>query len=542
MNNITDHHLDNNLKKAYEKIITDSINYVVCIDDEFAEPYAPAEESAVHLSKTMFEAFSDTCNCHIEMLRYHNGLTARKLDKYLSKKDLLILDWELSGSNELYALRILEQTIQKDIPFICIYTNRTNLEMIYETIAAYFSGYTNKMVQEQCEEWYKLNVEESSFKDDVEELFSDETPDTSHIVKKLKSLCGDALTECSLAYQSPESWYPLYLQWTNSLLPDSELPKAEKTSSGALNIDGKCILCFSKADRNPDSPQAIWAENIISSIADNITSIPNNKFDIVWLNYNNHIQKVIQNRTNFLHSISDKAFGYFSTALLADSCEEFEQFFKNMFRDEIMYRLNECQITLPQEIIRDLQNTYTSVKPNDIINDLLKLNEKISVNAFHAKTEHKLDFGDIFMTESLSPDLLCPDASKEFWLCITAKCDCFRPDKIEYNYIFIKGEKCKPETALKNAEKDYYSFINTGENYTAIKWNNKIQSILFDKDNHIIRNSRSKNTGIYKGGSREFTYICRLKETYTQRMANEAFAFGNRVGITYANLYTGKNK
>ena len=41
---------------------------------------------------------------------------------------------------------------------------------------------------------------------------------------------------------------------------------------------------------------------------------------------------------------------------------------------------------------------------------------------------------------------------------------------------------------------------------------------------------------IFKKSNGLLNFICNLKENYTQRIANSAFSFANRVGITYANL------
>ncbi len=517
------------LKRTYENIIIESINHVICIDDEFVEPYTQAAESEQKFSREMYQAISERFNCHVEMLRYDFHVSENTLQKYLLQKDLMILDWELSAGNGRAALQILEQTVQTDIPFICIYTNDRDLDNIYEIIAVYFSGNSRTQVEEQCRKWEEAGVFEGDFKNDVEELFSEKEPDTKRIVEKMKKICGDEPEQNGIAYRSYKTWYPLFLQWTHKLLPEQELPKAEKTASGALNINGKCIMCFSKMRNQEKAHNTISADEIIPSLAEHITSIPNNKFDIIWLKYNNDIRNVMQSRTNFLHEVDNRALGYFFTNFINDA-EEGNQFFKKLFMDEIMNQSDRCYIRLPELIIQDLKTNYTDIIAQNILMELIKLNEKISVNAGYTRTKHKLDFGDIFVTYGSDTK------PEEYWLCITAKCDCFRPEKIDYNYFFIKGIKVNPGKALKKAEEEYYSFLCCDKKYIAVQWENNIRIIHFENGNQTFLQIGSKNAGIYKGIKKDFFYICNLKENYAQRMANKAFSFGNRVGITFAKI------
>ena len=146
-------------------------------------------------------------------------------------------------------------------------------------------------------------------------------------------------------------------------------------------------------------------------------------------------------------------------------------------------------------------------------------------------TMHNIAFGDLFQCKNLD-DGLC-----EFWLCITAKCDCRRPEKISNNYIFIGGRSCSNKHALVQAEKQYFSYMNLGTDekskVIAVKWCSKINSI------YITENKVSHGCtiqGNIRGAQKEFLYICNVKENFAQRMANMAFADGNRVGISLAKM------
>ena len=126
----------------------------------------------------------------------------------------------------------------------------------------------------------------------------------------------------------------------------------------------------------------------------------------------------------------------------------------------------------------------------------------------------------------------------EYWLCITAKCDCAKPEeKIRNNYIFIGGRYVGDSVALTKAETDYYSFINSleqnRENPICIQWCGKINSIYI-KQNVVTRGKEI--VGNLKSVDKHFIYLGNVKENYAQRMANMAFANGNRVGVSLAKL------
>ena len=131
-----------------------------------------------------------------------------------------------------------------------------------------------------------------------------------------------------------------------------------------------------------------------------------------------------------------------------------------------------------------------------------------------------------------SEDGLC-----EYWLCITAKCDCRRPEKISNNYIFIGGESCKDKRAIVEAEKQYFSYVEIetekNSNVISVEWYSKISSIYIT-DNKVKRGCTIQ--GSIRGAQKEFKYIGNVKENFAQRMANRAFADGNRVGISLAKM------
>lgn len=211
---------------------------------------------------------------------------------------------------------------------------------------------------------------------------------------------------------------------------------------------------------------------------------------------------------------------------------ELESFFKEIFNEELLDILNSQDISIPTEIVDKILEDNRNNTTTACHKDLVKLNERLTVNRRYSECEHKIAFGDVFY---------CTDAESglcEYWLCITAKCDCAKPEeKIRNNYIFIGGRYVGDRVALTKAETDYYSFINAvekgRENPICIQWCGKINSIYIEQ-NVVIRGKEI--VGNLKGVDKHFVYLGNVKENYAQRMANMAFANGNRVGVSLAKL------
>ncbi len=514
----------------YEEIVRNSLQYVACIDDDFVNPYE-VQESSEHLefTKDMYTTIEETCGSHVEMLRYEKEMDTQRIAKCISNKDLLILDWNLVGEDFLPTLRILAEADEMQIPFVCIYTKQPDTENIYQIIKSYFSGYSMKQVEELFEEWTDAGIMESDFKPVVLELFSSEKKNMKKIIQRVKDVCGDSEEALKkLEYKNPDSWYPLGLKWTNAVLPETSLSKAFSTKTGALVINGMLVCCFAKPESH--KKEAVDISDLIPAITKEIISVPNRIFNLVWLKYANELRKVLQSRTRFFSGITDSALGYLSKELLDQGETVYDDWLRGLFQDEIMDRWEGADFKLPLEILDDIKNKYQNIEPGNIVDDLAELNEKITVNHFFSNSKHHIEFGDVFVT-------LNADGQKEdYWMCVTAKCECLRPEsKIENNYLFIKGTKIKKSTALRNAESQYRSFLKKDE-IVCVEWKIKLISVYFESGKNIIDGVGKSITGVYRGENLNFTYVCNVKENYAQRMANAAFAEGNKVGITLAQI------
>ena len=165
--------------------------------------------------------------------------------------------------------------------------------------------------------------------------------------------------------------------------------------------------------------------------------------------------------------------------------------------------------------------------------------EYVSMNVFYNssyidKTDKTLSFGDVFK------------CGNEYYICITALCDCVNPEKIKNSFFFAKGQKIKPTKVLKSAETGFVSFL---DEQTAVQWNpnnndndkilSYIKPVCFTIPNNMLSDRKIQAFQLDKTGEKkefEFHYITTIKQNYAQRIANHTFAYPVRVGVDFVKV------
>jgi hypothetical protein len=542
------------LQEIKIRIVKEAITQVLCIDDEFIMPYTTNDkqienyENNYKWTKNLFDELISTYNSVVDIQKYEKA----SYDKYLEKfdnKDLLVLDWEMLPPGVLQyqdSLKLLGEAVKSDIPFICIYTKSPDIYNIYECILNYFCGMSEGEVDEIATGWIDTLQPDEEFERDVIKCFDEyEIKDlTKNLISLLSKQEMKDLKEAGIKYGNSENWIPLYLQYKKILLPKEKLPKArwERRTDKPININGKLIICFYK-DCNVvtgDNNLVVSPQKIVDYIATNLSEAPNSIFNIIWLKYKNHFNHLLYKHGAFFQDISDQAFYHYSQQLKMNHGEEaltdaISEFIKNLYKDEIISKLNNDDAGLEQCIINEInKNAAYSNKDTELV----KLNYFFCINKDLKGINRRIQFGDVFFindNEVKDKEQTHIETSNMFWLCVTPHCDCLRPQRINHNYLFIRGEEYGDNKSLKRAEKDNYSFIKDGDRYISIKWQQRLNSIYIQENNDNM-NENGTITAYYKNHEFVMKYICTLKENYAQRFANAAFSFNNRVGISYANL------
>lgn len=518
-----------NTNEVLENIVKQSIRNVICIDDGLLEPYCDeGDVLKVDFSKEMFDGISNTCQCSVTMIQYKGDETERLIEEKLNEKDLMILDWELTATGQIKKpLKVIDCALNKNIPYICIYTNSKDLKEISDHVEKYYSGCNVQMAENAAEIWEKEGLMKEEFIDDIKRCFEDKA-NIPKLLKKVQELCPEIDTS-SCNYRKIENWIPVYLKWKNYLLPEESkfIAKRVDGKDTVLNVDGKMIFVFSKKKSDDDTDKAISPEQIVPAIAESMVLKPNSIMDCIWLYYSNCYCRAAYKRPQFFKDIAYEGFAYHVGKIVESEDMELESFFKEIFNEELLDILNSQDISIPAGIVHKILEDNRNNTNRACCRDLVKLNERLTINRRYSECEHKIAFGDV---------LYCTDAESglcEYWLCITAKCDCARPEeKIRNNYIFIGGRYVRDSVALTQAEIDYYSFINAlepdRENPICIQWCSKINCIYIEQ-NVVIRGKEI--VGNLKGVEKHFVYLGNVKENYAQRMAN--MAFSNGIGLGY---------
>lgn len=212
--------------------------------------------------------------------------------------------------------------------------------------------------------------------------------------------------------------------------------------------------------------------------------------------------------------------------------------------------------------------------------DLFHLNvfyNSVTVKGLHPDSVPNLNFGDVFKGQG-----------KDYYLCITALCDCYYPDKIQSNFYFAKGTEFEDiEMALRLGDTAFLSFLPNGkvvlwgdkeivkkekikkidgESEEQFKLRKENEELKFEaqaykkflykpffikpkvynvENNKLIDNkmriwditNKFKNDQIDQNLNYfDVEYITTLRDDYTQRISNHAFGHPARVGVDFVKL------
>ena len=274
-----------------------------------------------------------------------------------------------------------------------------------------------------------------------------------------------------------------------------------------------------------------------------ISGLPSGPINGIWLHFTNLIRDNLNNSGDYFENVNWEAFAFYANKLSVDyGMFEMNTFLKRMFSRLIFQKVDaDANGDLPEKIIKEIQKSGSTAEPATIKNELARLNKLLNVDYWKSISTHSLTFGDV----------LWDIDTQQFYLCITALCDCAirgnsekKEDRIKQDFIFISEDTKTNQITTKILEKvesDYYSFVSMGINDSkevyAIKWNCKdLHSFRFEATQTYVPSENEMRASIGAKRSR-LKYICNISQEYAQRMANEAFSSSNRVGVSFANTH-----
>jgi hypothetical protein len=527
-------------KKA-NQILTDAIKSALYIDENAIEPFTHQNKSTdtevigtALLSKQLYSHFKKN---HISLL-IHRFIDIENTVPFLSNKDLVLLDWLLDGeiSGGELALQLLNKIIEfEHLHFCCIYTNNENLTNVLNNCISYFSGRNNESYQNILEEFededdfiskisYFSNqifalqnlYDNDLLKEIVHQVTKDEEF-TNQIVKarSLLSVKGiyDKLRVLSVAYQSN-------LLKANDFVPP-QIRNLDKFKY-VFTLNNTVVFIINK-DPLRDK------RTLVNKIRNELTTRYNSFLLILGIELQNHIKKSCAFISGDVLDVKNETLAYhWSQNSLYKDDPQFKEFFKQIMIDYLDYRINQIQFNiLDKELLWKRQKTPT---PREIAR----------INTFYngivSNDSRYLSFGDIFIGDT-----------KNYYLCITALCDCLHPaDNIKYKYFFVKGKKFpKLEDALELGDESFISYINDD---TCISWVGLTKPTKIDRHkpvytkpvqlyvpNPLIKDKIISAFDWYDKCplSMQLEYLFTLRSNYAQRIANHAFSHPIRVGIDF---------
>lgn len=539
-----------------KQIIVNNINTAICIDDEYVEPYNNTP-TGTDTPKKLYTSFRNEGNCLLDVYQFETyEKYESKKDYILNHRDLIILDWELDKEGEKYqnTLRILGDCFTSpEANVVCIYTSESNLGRILFTIIAEFGIITKEkerfkhlcsLIDEVLtEEGASIDID--TLKSRTENLVKNFSLDKENrnkgeydIKKNLRDNLGNDcfIKICRIIRKFKTDYYiknnTELLHWLCYLYntePYNGLPISEKKgdyqnniiSSNSLIINNTIIFLFSKEKTGGVSP-----DKLFNKLVSEISEYPNYKTYLFKSIIREPIHRSLTVFGKGLNNIDENVLIYHAKKYRID--EDLNEYIAKLLGIQITDIFKK---SISIDKIRDLFKPE-EVKGEPENSDLAKLDSLLTFNPkSKRKQTRKIHTGDVF---KLSQKIyFCDNIEGEYLICITQSCDCAIPQKIGYNFAFALGkEETSLETAVKNAEKEYYTFCLDNR---VIKWtknfftiNLKLQYEFNEEDPiKIMLNDLKKF---------EMTYLGNMKDYYAQRIVNYVFNNALRIGIDLPNI------
>lgn len=563
-------------EKAFE-IVKDSIKSAIFIDENAKEFYSNSEINPgikeEKLSIELFESFKKE-GISLAIHKFiKSDIDDENIKKYLLKdRDLILLDWELDDTTgEEYSLKLLSEIIDSaHINFCCIYTRSPRFNSIYSQIETYFSGLNIDDYKEIRKVYGHLDDKSSLTKlHDV--LFAN----SSIEIEDLNDELGIELGDHPLNKNSANSEAQLLKQIYNAFQKNIEPAERERNlisidvGSNSFIINNTIILLLKKDDENDPKPSFLLNE-IVKKLIKNKNSF----IQLLGL----EMQTIFNSNESFideniLKSSTEALFKHRNFLKHKNNSDiPFSSLIKKVLIEHASLRLRTSKLSLLETEFLDAESQKYIDEPTH--NDVASLNtfyNSVQIKSLNNRDFPNVNFGDVFY-----------DGSKYYYLCITALCDCLRPDKIKQNYYFVKGEKMNIELANSLGDSAFISYFSENLSVSWVTYESskpkKPDNKGLSNEQKQINNLKSENEALkqfqYKPAYVEphnfnaknpkitdnkiqvrrvestkevkddngtinfidFHYLSTLRPNYTQRIANHAFSHPIRVGVDFVKI------
>lgn len=275
------------------------------------------------------------------------------------------------------------------------------------------------------------------------------------------------------------------------------------------------MLILHKNDNN----EGVAPENLFNVFSEAIYTNPHSIINLISLELKDKLREDFSTIGTKFNMIDERAFLYHANNYVKKN-EEGKVFDKTSFVNFViqswMNELTQYNLELDLKSTNLLEELLYDIDADiDLHDKLSQYANMVSCVNLENRKNKKITFGDIFKS------------GENYFLCITPLCDCLNTNKIKNQFYFTIGEKINKKSALEKAEQDFFSFIHYNNENIAIDWKCKPFTSYISNDANNIDSLKI----VYANNTYELEHLTILKENYTQRIANNSFGYGYRVGI-----------
>lgn len=509
------------LLQKTKEVIADSIKSVIFIDEKGLESYqqkSSTEISEENLSINLYKNFKKK-GISLTTHRFKpDDLRDSDIKEYiLKRRDLVLLDWRLDGdqSGEIYSLEILSEVVKSNhLHFCSIYTTEPHINNIINNIRSYFTGYNkdyyDKIILDLSayeDSFTSQPFNQISFDDNNGKLFKkfrDLDEELPNLIKESTGLnFPDALVQVKHA-----------ISGFHKSLSINSIPSIIDLKNNTFVLNNTIITIISKTENN--------ATKILDKLSRQVKNSKSCFSQILGLDMQNTLLNEAAFIDENLLSTTLDTLMYHRKQLEENNFDnDFPNFIKSVMYENVRLSLEKNDFKSLEKPFLD-KITKKRLKTSD--NEIAKLNTFYNGSIIDSKKT--LGFGD----------LLKDTYTNEYYLCITALCDCLFPDKIKNNFYFVKGRTVSNfKKEIKEGDSGFKSFINEK---TCIVWANQgeyIKPIQINVPSPTFTDGKIELRLINDNClvSVELEYKFTLKSSYAQRIANHSFSYPIRVGVDF---------
>lgn len=514
-------------KETAKAIIKNAIKSAIFIDENALEPYVQDNQlTEGKRSIALYTNFRDM-GISLDVWKYEKDQYGARQEYIFNGRDLLLLDWKLEGDGNggERALEVLSNLVNehKQVHFCVVYTAEDPKDVMPDLLS-YFSPVTN-------EESKRIKLALADYEDEIKSVENElkelslgrfDSATRRELLRRIIQNHGamaKAIHECIKEKDPLKNMLCALIMagiaFNNHVKSDlsQNCPVSIDIPSNTLYINNTFITVLQKDVVNPDA--------VLDTFSEVVASYPSGAMQLIEIEY----QTIQRDNRGFiddkLTQISLPALGYHKKK----SPIEFESFLKTVMSEHSALNNRQVALSITDAI------SECAYDP-ELVKEYARLN--VFYNSMVLSNKVCLSFGDVFETNG------------EYYMCITALCDCLTPAKRNYMFYFVQGEQLDLDKALEIGDRGFISFL---PNEKCVRWSTpKLEDHI---PIHIVPKSyfvpvNSINEGkitvwqntIGQNGQpalspKELVYVTTIKQNYAQRIANQAFVHPARVGVDF---------